>query len=50
MKRAAHVRWELNLYSGTRHGFSTPKNPAEERANEESKFATARFFKDLFGL
>jgi dienelactone hydrolase len=48
--RAAHVRWELNLYSGTQHGFSTPKNPAEERANAESKFATARFFKDVFGL
>jgi dienelactone hydrolase len=48
--RAAKVRWELNLYSGTQHGFSTPKGPAEERANEESKFATARFFKDVFGL
>jgi dienelactone hydrolase len=48
--RAAHVRWELNLYSGTEHGFSMPKGPAEERANEESKFATGRFFKDVFGL
>jgi dienelactone hydrolase len=48
--RAAQVRWELNLYSGTQHGFSTPKNPAEERANAESKLATARFFKDIFGL
>jgi dienelactone hydrolase len=48
--RAAKVRWELNLYSGTQHGFSTPKNPAEERANAESKFAAARFFKDVFGL
>lgn len=48
--RAANVPWELNLYSGTQHGFSTPKNPAEERANEESKFATKRFFKDVFGL
>jgi dienelactone hydrolase len=48
--RAANVSWELNLYSGTKHGFSTPKGPAEERANEESKFATARFFKDVFGL
>jgi dienelactone hydrolase len=48
--RAAKVRWELNLYSGTQHGFSTPKGPAEERANAESKFATARFFKDVFGL
>lgn len=48
--RAANVPWELNLYSGTKHGFSTPKGPAEERANEESKFATKRFFKDVFGL
>jgi dienelactone hydrolase len=48
--RAAHVRWELDLYSGTQHGFSTPKGPAEERANAESKFATARFFKDVLGL
>src|SRR5580698_7151640 len=48
--KAAKVSWELNLYSGTEHGFSTPKNAAEERANEESKFATARFFKQVFGL
>lgn len=48
--RAANVPWELNLYSGTQHGFSTPKNPAEERANEESKVAAKRFFKDVFGL
>lgn len=48
--RAAKVGWELNLYSGTEHGFSTPKNAAEERANEESKVATARFFKQVFGL
>jgi dienelactone hydrolase len=48
--RAADVPWELNLYSGTKHGFSTPKNLAEERANEESKFAARRFFKDVFGL
>ena len=41
---------KLNLYSGTQHGFSTPKNPAEQRANEESKFATKRFFKDVLGL
>jgi dienelactone hydrolase len=48
--RAANVAWELNLYSGTKHGFSTPKNVAEERADEESKFAAARFFKQVFGL
>jgi dienelactone hydrolase len=48
--RAAKVPWELNLYSGTAHAFSTPQNAAEERANDESKFATARFFKQVFGL
>jgi hypothetical protein len=44
------VPWGLNLYSGTVHGFSTPKDAAEERANTESKFATARFFKQALGL
>jgi dienelactone hydrolase len=48
--RAAKVSWELNLYSGTEHGFSTPKNAAEERADAESKAATARFFRQVFGL
>jgi dienelactone hydrolase len=48
--RAAKVAWELNLYSGTEHGFSTPKDADETRADEESKFATARFFKQVFGL
>ena len=48
--RAAKIDWELNLYSGTKHGFSTPKNAAEERANIESQFATARFLKQIFGL
>jgi len=48
--RAAKVKWELNLYSGTEHGFSTPKDTDEERADSESKVATARFFKQVFGL
>ena len=48
--RAAKVNWELNLYSGTQHGFSTPKNPAEERANKESQAAAAKFFKEVFGV
>ena len=46
--RAAKVGWELQLFSGTQHGFSTPKNEAEERANAESQVATARFFKEVF--
>jgi dienelactone hydrolase len=48
--RAANVAWELNLYSGTAHGFSTPKDAAEERANAQSKSATVRFFRQVFGL
>jgi len=48
--RAAKVKWELNLYSGTEHGFSTPKGADEERADNESKIATARFFKQVFGM
>jgi hypothetical protein len=44
------VSWEFNLYSGTEDGFSTPKNAAEERADQEWKFATARFFKQVFGM
>jgi dienelactone hydrolase len=47
--RASKVAFELNLYSGTQHGFSTPKGAAEERADKESKFATARFLKQVFG-
>lgn len=47
---AAKVGWELQLYSGTAHGFSTPKDSAEVRANEQSKAATARFFRQVFGM
>jgi dienelactone hydrolase len=48
--RAAKVGFELNLYSGTEHGFSTPKGTDEEHADNESKVAAARFFKQVFGL
>jgi dienelactone hydrolase len=48
--RAAKVNWQLELYSGTEHGFSTPKNASEERANTESQAAAARFFKEVFGI
>jgi dienelactone hydrolase len=48
--RAAKVAFELNLYSGTEHGFSTPKDADEERADTESKVAAARFFRQVFGL
>jgi dienelactone hydrolase len=45
--RAAKVDFEVNLYSGTTHGFTKPQNPSEVRADEEYKVAMTRFFKDL---
>jgi len=45
--RAAKVNFELNLYSGTTHGFTRPQNPSEVRADDEYKTAMTRFFKDL---
>jgi dienelactone hydrolase len=47
--RGAKVPFELEVYSGTGHGFSNPKNKAEERANAESIATTARTLKELFG-
>jgi dienelactone hydrolase len=48
--RAAKVPFQVEVYSGTGHGFSTPKNKAEERANTQSIAATARTLKELFGI
>lgn len=47
--RAAKVDWQMELYGGAEHGFSTPKNAAEERANRLSQAAMVRFFSDIFG-
>jgi dienelactone hydrolase len=47
--RAAKVNWELQLYSGSSHGFTNPSNAAEERADREYKVAIHRFFKEIFG-
>jgi dienelactone hydrolase len=47
--RGAKVPFQLEVYSGTGHGFSTPKNPDEERANALSIDTTARTLKELFG-
>src|SRR4029077_5944260 len=38
--RAWKVPFQLEVYSGTGHGFSTPKNGAEERANTQSIAST----------
>lgn len=47
--RGAKAPFEMNLYSGTGHGFSHPKNKAEERANAEAIAAAARVLKQQFG-
>jgi hypothetical protein len=44
------VPFQLELYSGTAHGFSTPKNKAEERANAQSIASTTRTLKELFKI
>jgi dienelactone hydrolase len=45
--RAAKVDFEVNLYSGTTHGFTHPQNPSEVRADDQYKVAMGRFLKDL---
>ena len=47
--RAAKVPFEMQLYSGTAHGFSKPKNKAEERANAEAIASATRIMKEIFG-
>jgi len=47
--RAAQVEWQMEVYSGAEHGFSTPKNTAEQRADTLSQAAMARFFSEIFG-
>jgi dienelactone hydrolase len=47
--RAAKVAWQMELYGGAEHGFSTPKNAAEERANTLSQAATVWFLSEIFG-
>src|SRR6266581_4755398 len=37
-------------FGGFGHGFSTPKNKAEERANAQSIASTTRTLKELFGI
>jgi dienelactone hydrolase len=48
--RSAKIPFQLEVYSGTGHGFSAPKNKAEERANAQSIAATTRTLKELFGM
>ena len=46
--RAAKAEFQYELYSGAGHGFSTPKDKAEERANTQSIASTERFLKEGF--
>jgi len=48
--RIAKVGFELQLFSGTQHAFTNPKNAAEERADREYKVAVPRFLKEVFGV
>jgi dienelactone hydrolase len=45
--RDAKVNFELDLYSGSAHGFTHPQNPSEKRADDEYKVAMSRFFKEV---
>jgi dienelactone hydrolase len=46
--RQTQVDWQLELYSGAHHGFTTPDNPANERANVRAWAATQKFFAEVF--
>jgi len=46
--RKAKVPFQVEIYSGTGHGFSTPKNKDEERANTQSIASAGRFLKEVF--
>jgi dienelactone hydrolase len=46
--RAAKVPFELQLYSGSSHGFDNPQNPQEERADREYRRSIDRYFKEVF--
>ena len=48
--RAAQVPFQLELYSGSEHGFTDPGSPAEERADREYKASIQRFFREIFGV
>lgn len=47
--RAAKVPFELQIYSGSSHGFDNPQNPQEQRADREYRRSIDRYFKEIFG-
>jgi dienelactone hydrolase len=48
--RGAKMPFQYEVYSGTGHGFSSPKGKDEERANAQSIATTTRTMKELFGI
>ena len=48
--RAQQKEFLLEVYSGTGHGYSSPKGADEERANARSIATTAAQLKELFGI
>ena len=46
--RQTEVDWQVEIYSGAHHGFTTPDNPANERANVRAWAATQKFFAEVF--
>ena len=46
--RQTEVDWQLELYSGADHGFTTPEGPANVRANVRAWAATQKFFAEVF--
>lgn len=47
--RTAKVPFQLEVYSGATHGFSTPKGKDNERANLQSIASTTRALREVFG-
>jgi dienelactone hydrolase len=47
--RGAKVPFQYEIYSGADHGFSTPQNRDEERANAQSIASTTRALREAFG-
>lgn len=46
--RQTQVDWQLELYSGADHTFTTPNGPANDRANVRAWAATQKFFAEVF--
>lgn len=46
--RGAQVPFQLEMYSGAQHAFTTPQNASDERADREYKYEMARFLKEVF--